>query len=144
MLYSETREIEEFLAAAIREAGGTLSTAETLCRATQNRQNAALDLCGKGCDLVLVVGGLHSSNTTQLYRLASEHCPAYLVPNADAVELHTISHYNPSAGTMTETCGWLADDVRDIGLLAGASCPPSDISAMVRKLRDLAANSCSG
>jgi len=138
MLYLETCEIESLLAAAIRSTGGDLARAETLCRATQSRQNAALELCRRGCDVMLVVGGYASSNTTQLHRLARKHGPAYFISSAAALAADRITHYEPALGDVVLTQPWLPEGTRDIGLLAGASCPPSDIGAVIRRLRQIA------
>ncbi|OGV69254.1 MAG: 4-hydroxy-3-methylbut-2-enyl diphosphate reductase, partial [Lentisphaerae bacterium RIFOXYA12_64_32] len=137
MLCAETRAIENLVAAAVKAVGGDLRRAETLCRATQQRQDAALALCRRGCDLVLVLGGFASSNTTQLYRLAARHCPAYFIRNADAFTRHTIEHFRPETGKVENTSDWLPTLPGRIGLLAGASCPPDDVRAAVRKLQDI-------
>ena len=139
MLYEETCEIE----AAIRDAavaiGGDVGTAATLCRATQERQAAALEVCRGQCDLILVVGGYVSSNTTQLFRLAEQHCAAYLIRNATALARDRIEHYRPDIAETVTTPDWLPVDAADIGVLAGASCPPSDVGEVIERLRQIAA-----
>lgn len=135
MLFGETREIEALIAAAIRDTGGELVPAATVCRATQARQDAARDLCAAGVDLVLVLGGFSSSNTAQLLRLAQTYAPAYFVGTAEALSPDRIRHYDPASGNIVETTAWLPPPGGRIALLAGASCPPGDIGDAIRTLR---------
>jgi len=75
MLFEETIKLREMLTDAYRRRFGGKVKAHllfhpTVCRATQDRQAAAVELCKSGCDLVIVVGGFGSSNTRHLYELA--------------------------------------------------------------------------
>ncbi|MCF7853274.1 MAG: 4-hydroxy-3-methylbut-2-enyl diphosphate reductase [Candidatus Pacebacteria bacterium] len=135
MLFSETKRIEAIIDAAAQETGADFRSSETVCEATQDRQDAALKLCRTSCDLLLVIGGYSSSNTNQLYRLASQHAPTFFINNADAIERDRIRHYLPEKKHEVTTQQWLAPDIRDIGVLAGASCPASDIGDVIRKFR---------
>jgi 4-hydroxy-3-methylbut-2-enyl diphosphate reductase len=137
MLFSETRELEAIIAAAVRETGGELVPASTVCRATQARQDAAGEMCAAGVDLVLVLGGFSSSNTAQLLRLAQTYAPAYFVGTASALSPDRIRHYDPASGTVVETTDWLPPPGGRIALLAGASCPPGDIGDAIRVLRQI-------
>ncbi len=134
MLCSETFRIADVLRAAAEAAGGDLDTLHTVCRATEDRQQAAAELCAQGCDLCLVIGGFSSSNTTQLYRLAETACPTYFIQNAGALNAREIRHYRPEQGCELRSRNWLPPPGSTIVLLAGASCPPSDIGAVVRRL----------
>jgi 4-hydroxy-3-methylbut-2-enyl diphosphate reductase len=138
LLYSETAEAERLLRAAAESAGARFASAATVCLATQERQKAALDLCAEGCDLFLVVGGFASSNTAQLYRLASQHAPAYFIRTAADFDAARITHFDPAAKEVKVTEGWLPAAGAAIGLLSGASCPAGDIGGVIRKLRMLA------
>ena len=145
MLYQETRQIEDLIGAAVNAVGGNLARAATLCRATQDRQEAALELCRDGCDLVLVVGGFASSNTTQLYRLAKQFAPTYFVSDASALGTTLIRHFLPEEDRTASTPDWFTRKVREVVLLAGASCPQSDIGNVIRRLRQIvetAAQAC--
>ena len=137
MLCSETRAIEQRLKEASREAGSDLVCCNAVCRATQMRQDAAIEICRQDCDMVLVVGGFTSSNTTQLYRLAASYCPTYFIGGADALTSERIYHFVPESGRMKTTLDWLTPDVQDIGILAGASCPACDIGDVIRRLKEL-------
>ena len=144
MLYQETCEIEKLIMEAVNEVNGVLGKASTICRATQDRQDAALELCSHGCDVIIVVGGFSSSNTNQLYRLAAKRCPTYFIRNALALKADRIRHYRPESANEVITHEWLSEGIRNIGLLAGASCPPSDIGAVIRKLEEIARAGVSG
>ncbi len=137
MLCSETDTITARLRAAVARNGGDLLPANTVCRATEHRQQAARELCSSGCDLCLVVGGLSSSNTNQLHRLARSYCPAYFIRDGAAIEPETIRHYRPDLDREVTDTDWLPASAREIGLLSGASCPPKDVGGVIRKLRDM-------
>ncbi|MBR4282118.1 MAG: 4-hydroxy-3-methylbut-2-enyl diphosphate reductase, partial [Clostridia bacterium] len=77
---------------------------DTICDATSRRQSEAKDLSQK-CDLMVVIGGKHSSNTAKLYDICLENCPTYLVETA--AELPFI---NPASYSL-------------VGVTAGASTP---------------------
>lgn len=138
LLYDEVEAGEQALAQAARDAGAGFASTATVCSATRQRQEAAQALCAAGCDLVLVIGGFASSNTTQLHRLARRHGPAYFIRNAAAFDAHTIRHFNPDTQAMCETSNWLPTGPACIGLLSGASCPASDTGGVLRRLRSLA------
>lgn len=135
MLYAETEQIEDLLRQAAAQSDGRLETMNTVCRATQERQDAARQLCEQGCDAYVVVGGFDSSNTNRLYAMARAAGPAYFIRDADAIENHRIHHYDPDTGHETTTPDWLPSAAADIGVLAGASCPDRIIGNVVRTLQ---------
>jgi 4-hydroxy-3-methylbut-2-enyl diphosphate reductase len=137
MLFSETVELAQIIAEAVRATGGELTPAATVCRATQARQDAARAVCESGVDLVLVLGGFSSSNTNQLLRLAQAYAPVYFIGDAGALSAECIRHYDPDRGEVVETRDWLPPPSARLALLAGASCPPSDIGAVIRTLRQI-------
>lgn len=139
MLHDETLRMADLLRQAAEEAGGRLEVADTVCRATQDRQDAAGRVCARGCDLILVLGGFASSNTNQLYRMAKSHAPAFFIQSAGALDRSRIRHFVPASGGVRVTEGWFPREGAVIGLLAGASCPAPDIGEVVRTLRELSA-----
>jgi 4-hydroxy-3-methylbut-2-enyl diphosphate reductase len=141
MLYSETVCIAGVLREAARRVGGTARASETVCRATQDRQDAAAELCKRGCDLILVLGGFTSSNTNQLYRMACTRAPTYFIRSAADLAPDRIHHFVPGTATATSTADWLGAEHRRIGLLAGASCPAPDIGDVIRRLKLLSGRS---
>ena len=140
MLCSETVQIENLLQAAVAESGGDLLLSNSICRATEQRQRAAEKLCRAGCDTIVVVGGFTSSNTNSLYRLASRYAPAYFVRDADDLQATRIQHYVPEKDRVERTRDWLPTPPCTVGVLAGASCPPSVIGAVVLRLGTLIRN----
>ena len=77
---------------------------DTICDATSRRQTEAKDLSQK-CDLMVVIGGKHSSNTAKLYDICSVNCPTYLIETADELPKIIPSNYSL------------------VGVTAGASTP---------------------
>jgi len=144
MLCSETDLIGRMLADAVHAVGGDLVNPRTVCRATEERQKAAYEACARGCDLFLVIGGKTSSNTAQLYRLARRFCPGYFITEPGAFDRDSIRHFLPDEQREVVTHDWLHPDVRDIVVLAGASCPESDVGAVLRRLRTILAHRQSG
>jgi 4-hydroxy-3-methylbut-2-enyl diphosphate reductase IspH len=131
MLYDETMRVRGVLQRVYierfgeKEALGRVRFQSTVCRATQDRQDAAIEVCSSGCDAVIVIGGFASSNTRHLYELAGQHAPAYLVEDADSViSADRLVSWDRESGEGAIAEGWLAGSrpVR-IGVLAGASTP---------------------
>lgn len=90
-----------------------------ICYATQNRQQAVLDLA-KQVDLILVVGSKNSSNSNRLREIGSElGKPSYLIDDASALE-----------------ASWF-DGIRRVGLTAGASAPEMLVQGVIDGLREL-------
>ena len=142
MLYDETMEVRRRVRSTFLRKFGEEGLAErvlfepTVCRATQDRQTAAVELCRSACDLVIVVGGFGSSNTRNLHRLAKSYAPALLIEDSAAIgsgeELETI---DPSAGEPVTVRGWLPErrPLR-VGVLAGASSPEIVVGEVLEKL----------
>lgn len=138
MLYNETKKVEITLREAEFERGGSLVNSETVCRATQHRQDAAREVCSDDCELILVVGGYSSSNTTQLYRVACTAATTFFIRNEACLGADVIKHYVPADKKVVESRNWRPPSGSTIGVLAGASCPASDIGNVMRRLRSLA------
>lgn len=91
----------------------------TICSATRERQNAAL-LLAKNVDLMLVIGGLNSANTQKLADLCRQnHCRTEHIESVDDINLH-----------------WF-DDVKKVGITAGASTPDWIIREVTLKMEEL-------
>jgi len=142
MLYDETLEVRAVLAKAYEEAFGADGLAErlrfqpTVCRATQARQSAAVELCRGACDLTVVVGGFGSSNTRHLYELARKYAPGYLIESAEAIRsAGRLETYDFEAGEPAVVEDWLPDrrPLR-IAVLAGASSPEIVVGEVLEKL----------
>jgi 4-hydroxy-3-methylbut-2-enyl diphosphate reductase len=143
MLYTETMALGTAVETACRALQRPCRVADSVCRATQDRQDAARELCRQHPDVVLVVGGFASSNTAQLLRLAREWAPACLIPSAAALTPDCVTHWVPEEG-LRRTRGWLPPGWRRVGVLAGASCPVHDVGEVIRWFRRLSAEAAAG
>jgi len=109
---------------------------DTICSATQERQDAVLKLLEDPPDLMIVVGGYNSSNTSHLAALCrSRGVTTYHIEDAAAVDLDTGRlRYQPAVKAAEATVeGWLAG-VRTIGITAGASTPNNKIGETVLRI----------
>ena len=117
---------------------------DTICSATQERQDAVLQLLEDPPDLMMVIGGYNSSNTTHLAKLcASRGVRTRHLEDASCVELESgvLRHRPIGSHQEVAEAGWL-EGVRSIGITAGASTPNNKIGetiARVCALRGVAA-----
>ena len=116
--------------------GDHFRTFDTICSATQERQDAVLRLLEDPPDLMIVVGGYNSSNTTHLATLSRDHAVrTYHIEDASAVDVDTGAlRHQPRVEAQEETItGWL-DGVRTIGITAGASTPNNKIGETILRV----------
>lgn len=145
MLYDQTMEIRELLKQVYELRFGAEGLGErllfepTVCRATQERQSAAVELCRSGCDAVIVVGGFGSSNSRHLYELARGLAPSFFIEGASALvspsQLETMDF---TTGKSMTARNWLPNrrPLR-IGVLAGASSPEIVVGEVLQRLASL-------
>ncbi len=140
MLRSETEEVQRRVRAAIDARDGAEHTNfrffDTICGATQERQDALFGLLNEPLDLLLVVGGYNSSNTTHLAEIGERSVPTYFVRNADC--LHSadlIDCFDLQARAEHTRTAWLPlDGSLTIGITAGASCPNNLIEEAISRV----------
>ena len=142
MLSSESLEIGEMFREAVRQrygdAGqeGRFRAFDTICSATQDRQDAVIALLDeRQLDLMIVLGGYNSSNTCNLARICAESVPTYHIANPDRLVSTAEIRHKPVGGThelVTE--GWLGSGPRTIGLTSGASTPDNLVEQVIRRL----------
>ena len=129
MLKSETEEIQRRLRAAIETRDGSpdnFLVFDTICGATQERQDALFDMLNDPMDLMLVVGGYNSSNTTHLVEIAEQQLPTFFIRNASCLEsLEQIIHFDlhQKAEHSSYTNKLTGHGPVTVGITAGASCP---------------------
>ena len=142
MLMSETLAVGEELRKAMAERYGEenvddhFELFDTICSATQDRQDALFDLLDQPLDTMIVIGGYNSSNTNNLAIIADERVPkTYHIASGDCIEGEVIRH--KPAGTPLDASeeieerDWLTDGQIRIGLTAGASTPNSQIGLAI-------------
>ncbi len=147
MLSSESLEIGEMLKQSMIARYGLDSIADhfrsfdTICSATQERQDAVQEMVKKDLDLILVVGGFNSSNTTHLIEIASQHTRAYHIEDVSHIvsptELH---HQNWLTHKVEVATDWLPQLPMKVGFTAGASTPNRAVGAVIQRLVELTGN----
>lgn len=150
MLKGETAHIQHLLRQAIIQRDGNANrfhVFDTICGATQDRQQALLDLLEEPPDTMFIIGGYNSSNTTHLARISAKKLPTFFVKDASCLlSLKRIRCFDFESGIETEKeMPPLASDTSrtwSIGITAGASCPANVIEGIISRLRDLRNPTC--
>jgi 4-hydroxy-3-methylbut-2-enyl diphosphate reductase len=109
---------------------------DTICSATQDRQDAVLKMLEVGgLDVMVVIGGYNSSNTQALARICAARLPTFHISEADRIDGQTIRH-RPVGATHQETAttGWLPDGPVTVGLTAGASTPNNVVGEVLERI----------
>jgi 4-hydroxy-3-methylbut-2-enyl diphosphate reductase len=143
MLMSESLEIGEMLRAAMKDRYGEETCGEryqafdTICSATQDRQDAVVALLrDKPVDLMVVIGGYNSSNTANLARICAASRPTFHIADPDCLISADAIRYRP-VGRKDEVTleGWLPRTGSvTVGLTSGASTPDNLVGAVIAKL----------
>jgi 4-hydroxy-3-methylbut-2-enyl diphosphate reductase len=146
MLMSESLAVQELFRQAMTDRHGTEALSsrfrafDTICSATQDRQDAVLVLLReKPVDLMIVIGGYNSSNTCNLARMCAEKAPTFHIADPDCLESADAIRYRP-AGAKEEVRAteWLPTGRNlTIGLTSGASTPDNLVGTTVRRLAEL-------
>jgi 4-hydroxy-3-methylbut-2-en-1-yl diphosphate reductase len=141
MLMSESLEIQDMLRSAVRDRYGEAELSDrfrafdTICSATQDRQDAVLRMLAEGgLDLMVVIGGYNSSNTQALTRICAARLPTYHVDRAECLQAEAIRHRPIGLSEETHTASWLPPGAVRVGLTAGASTPNSVVGEVVARL----------
>ena len=144
MLRGETEEVQRRIRQAIADRDGAELGAknfrffDTICGATQERQDALRELLNVKMDLLLVVGGYNSSNTSHLAEMGEEKLPTYFVLNASRLlSGDEIKHYNLHEKQEVIAKNWLPKGPVVVGITAGASCPNNLIEETLVRLFEL-------
>ena len=111
---------------------------DTICSATQERQDAVLKLMQDPPDVMLVIGGYNSSNTNHLAHLCREYTTTYHIADASCIDpvSGTIRHKPELAADApeVETRDWLPPGHLSLGLTAGASTPNNKIGETIERV----------
>jgi 4-hydroxy-3-methylbut-2-enyl diphosphate reductase len=114
-------------------------TFDTICSATQDRQDAVLRLIAEPLEVMVVIGGYNSSNTAHLAAICDQRVPTYHIEDAVCID--------PDAGTIRfrpigthaeeQREGWLPAGPVTIGVTAGASTPNNKIGETIERIAAL-------
>jgi len=144
MLRGETEEVQRRLRDAMARKYGEANLSkhfrffDTICGATQERQDALEELLREALDLLIVIGGYNSSNTSHLAQMGEAKLPTYFIKNAGKiVSDKLICHYNQLLQREVQTENWLPIGHVTIGITAGASCPNNLVEDVIRRLLEL-------
>lgn len=143
MLARESLAIGEAVGHAVERAFGPshrderFRTFDTICSATQDRQDAVNALLTEPLDVMLVVGGYNSSNTISLAALCAEKVRTFHIEDAACIDpaRGTVRHRDPDSHDEIELADWLpAEGPVRVGLTAGASTPNNKIGETVSRV----------
>ena len=145
MMCSESLEIQKLLREAIVARYGESEIVrrfiafDTICSATQDRQDTLKELLNAHrVDLVVVVGGFNSSNTSHLAELGAEYAPTYHVENEQGlVSADEIRYRDAKSGSVVTSHGWLSTGKLSIGVTAGASTPDNIVGRVIERLLEI-------
>ncbi len=142
MLASESLAIAAELGEAISDRWGPEELPErfrsfdTICSATQDRQDAVQEMMSDPPDIMIVIGGYNSSNTNHLAHLCAQHTTTFHVEDAACIDTENgaITHKRIGTDDVVLDEGWLPEGRVEIGLTAGASTPDSKIGETVERV----------
>src|SRR4029453_6430248 len=144
MLRGETEEVQRRIRKAIVDRDGAEMAAknfrffDTICGATQERQDALRELLNVKMDRLLVVGGYNNSKPSPLAEMGEEKLPTYFVLNASRLlSEKEILHYNLHEHREVVAHNWLPKGPVVSGITAGASCPNNLIEETLIRLFQL-------
>jgi len=144
MLRGETEEVQRRIKSAMEKKFGVAEIDkhfrffDTICGATQERQDALEKMLLDPPNLLIVIGGYNSSNTSHLAEMGEAKLPTYFIKNAAKMESDKlIRHYDQHRREEIETRDWLPPGKITVGVTAGASCPNNLIEDTIRRLFEL-------
>jgi len=141
MLKSETEQIGKLFERTLMQKYGPdqlndhFLSFNTICDATQERQDAMLELVEEPLDLMVVIGGYNSSNTTHLQEIAVERdIPSYHIDSGDRIGPGNRIDHKPLDGDYELTENWLPSGPLTIGVTSGASTPDKIVEQVIEKI----------
>ena len=110
----------------------------TICDATQERQDAMISLVEEKLDLMLVIGGFNSSNTTHLQEMTVEHnIPSYHIDCAERILSGNRIEHKPLGKDLTVSEGWLPPGKIILGVTSGASTPDKVVEDAIERILEM-------
>lgn len=146
MLKGETEQIGKLLEHTMLKKYGPqalnehFSSFNTICDATQERQDAMFELVEQPMDLMVVIGGFNSSNTTHLQEIAIERqIPSYHIDGCQRIGPGNQIEHKPLHESITTTQTWLPKGNIVVGVTSGASTPDRSVARVIEKIFELKA-----
>ena len=143
MLKSETEEIQRRIQAAVVDRDGgaeNFQVFDTICGATQERQDALFEMLKQKMDVLLVVGGYNSSNTSHLVEIGERELPTFFIRGSRCLQsLEEIVHFDlhDRQEKTSYTDALIDKEQITVGITAGASCPNNLIENTILKIFEL-------
>ncbi len=144
MLKSETEQIGKLFEQTMLKKYGPVDfnqhfmSFNTICDATQERQDAMLKLVEEDLSLMLVIGGFNSSNTTHLQEIAIEKgFTSYHIDSAHRINMSNEIEHKPLDQSITTTSNWLPKGKITVGVTSGASTPDKVVAEAIAKIFEL-------
>jgi len=142
MLASESLAIAARVAESMRRRYGEAVLGEhfrsfdTICSATQERQDAVLELIDEQLDIMIVIGGYNSSNTNHLAKICAAKRTTYHIADASCIDpdAGTISYKPVGSDEEIMKADWLGGSVQTVGISAGASTPNNKIGEAIERI----------
>ncbi len=141
MLMRETEAVAEIFRSAMIDRYGETDlddhyrALDTICSATQERQDAVEDLLRIPPQLMIVLGGYNSSNTNNLTEICQAVVPTYHIDDSSCIEgPNSIRHKPVHQDRETRTVDWLPPGSIEIGMTAGASTPNNKVGETIERL----------
>ena len=146
MLKSETEQIGKLFERTMMKKYGPAELSDrfqsfnTICDATQERQDAMFNLVEEKLDLMVVIGGFNSSNTTHLQEIPIERgIPSYHIDSAERIGPGNQVEHKPLGRDLEVTQNWLPSGAIVVGVTSGASTPDKVVEDAIEKIFELKA-----
>jgi len=143
MLASETQDIADCLKETMMKKYGIANidnhfadTRDTLCYATNDNQQATIELLKEDVDFAIVVGGYNSSNTSHIVELLETKFQTYFISDqSKVISKEKIHHFNTITKMESSTSNFIPKkEFVKVILTSGASCPDSIVEEVMIKL----------
>ena len=141
MLKGETEQIGKMLEHTMMQKYGPAELNQhfqnfnTICDATQERQDAMLELVEENVDLIIVIGGFNSSNTTQLQQIAFDRgIPSYHIDCGERIQSINNIEHRQLTGELVIAENWLPAGEIKVGVTSGASTPDKVVEDIIEKI----------
>lgn len=141
MLKSETEQIGKLIEQTMLKKYGPVEldrhfmSFNTICDATQERQDAMLNLVEENLTLMVVIGGFNSSNTTHLQEIAIEKgFTSYHIDSAERIKSNNQIEHKPLEKPITTQDNWLPEGKIIVGVTSGASTPDRVVADAIERI----------